>query len=228
MSHKLSKRQVRSIKKMTEHKGQHELRKEQNAQRKLARAQRHERPPRQRGWLDDDAAPSFEKIRARTDTAGPSPTAVSEPLPGEVGTVIEVRSGDSLVAAGGRVVRGILTTGLKLVDPKTRSPLAVGDHVSFEPLSAAEVRIVAVLPRRSALRSCRHRNARSTARRRPRCTPAARRRRRRSPRWCARCARRAARSRRGSPRTEEAFPSANWATGNLLPSPAPSATMRSY
>lgn len=152
MSQKLTKRHLRSIKKMMEHKGQHELRKEQNAQRKLARAQRHERPPRQRDWLDDGAAPSFEKIRrVRTDTARPSPTAVSEPLLGEVGTVIEVRFADSLVAFRGAVLRATLPAGAR-VDFETRSPVAVGDRVQLEPGAPGEARIVRLLPRRTALR----------------------------------------------------------------------------
>jgi ribosome biogenesis GTPase len=166
MSHKLTKRHLRSIKRMMEHKGQHELRKDEKAQRRLARAQRDERPPRQRDWLDGaEAAPSYEKIR-RARTAAPlrpTPGSALDGPPGEAGTVIEVRSGDSLVAVGGRVVRGILTTGLKLGDPRTRSPLAVGDRVVLEPSGHGEARIAGVLPRRSALRRSVYDASRHTA-----------------------------------------------------------------
>jgi len=153
MSHKLTKRHVRSIKKMMEHKGQHELRKEEKAQRRLARAQQQERAPRRRDWVDDEDAASFEKIRrVKAEAVVPLPaTPRPEAAVGATGTVIEVRSGDSLVAFGGAVVRGILPPGARLVDPQMRSPIAVGDRVQIEPISSTEVRIVGVLPRRSAL-----------------------------------------------------------------------------
>ncbi len=153
MSHKLTKRQLRSIKRITEHRGQHELRKEERAQRRLARAQQQERPPRRRDWIEDaEAAPSFEKIRrARTEEArAPAAPASAQP-PGEAGTVIEVRSGDSLVAYRGVVLRATLPARARLVDPQTRSPLAVGDRVEIEPTGNGGARIVRLLPRRSAL-----------------------------------------------------------------------------
>jgi ribosome biogenesis GTPase len=66
-------------------------------------------------------------------------------------TVIEVRSGDSLVSYQGRTVRALLPPGGRVVDPETRSPLAVGDRVQIEAAGTDAVRIVAVAPRRSAL-----------------------------------------------------------------------------
>jgi ribosome biogenesis GTPase / thiamine phosphate phosphatase len=155
MSHKLTKRQVRSIKRMMEHKGQHELRKERKAQQRLARTPRSGKPPRQRDWLEDEAAPSFEKIRrGRIELPAPPPgeAANADARAALTGTVIEVRSGDSLVSCEGAIVRAILSAGLHALDPSTRSRLAVGDRVQLEPIATDEARIVAVLPRRSALR----------------------------------------------------------------------------
>lgn len=153
MSHKLTKRHIRAINRMMANKGQLEQRKEAKAQRRLAKAQQSERTPRQRAWDDYDAAPSYEKIR-RLKVEAPVGTAQPkvEPAAVEAGTVIEVRSGDSLVSFRGRVLRATLSAGLRSVAPDMRSPLAVGDRVELEPGATGEARIVAVLPRRSALR----------------------------------------------------------------------------
>jgi ribosome biogenesis GTPase len=154
MSHKITNRQLRALKKSQERQQQHRLRKEIQQLRQAELAGRRAPATRRRDWLDgEDAAPAFEKIRRiRTVPASPPANASPpDPIAEAVGTVIEVRSGDSLVGYAGRVLRGILPPGARLVNPQTRSPLAVGDRVQIEPISSTEVRIVAVLPRRSAL-----------------------------------------------------------------------------
>lgn len=153
MSEELRKRQIRSLKKW---KQKRELRvqlKERKAQRQAERADRRARPPRRREWgEDDDDAHTWEKIRpAARAERGRAVAPTPEPRPEAAGTVIEVRSGDSLVMLHGRVVRAVLPPGGRLLDPTARSPLAVGDRVHLEPLTADAARIVAVAPRRSAL-----------------------------------------------------------------------------
>ncbi len=153
MSHKLTKRHIRAISKMMANKGQLEQRKEAKAQRRLARAHQQERTPRQRDWDDSDATPSYEKIRrlkVEVSVAAAQPGAA--PVDVEAGTVIEVRSGDSLVSFRRRVLRATLAAGLRTLAPEQRSPLAVGDRVELEPGATGEARIVSVLPRSSALR----------------------------------------------------------------------------
>jgi ribosome biogenesis GTPase len=153
-SHKLTKRHQQAIKKSLAYKGQHEQIKEANRQRQQVRALRPGRPPRQRDWDDADETPSREKMRRATALDAPASVdgapVVHEPA--LAGTVIEVRSGDSLVSCQGAVVRAALSSALRALYPSTRSPLAVGDRAQIEPFSSAEGRITAVLPRRSALR----------------------------------------------------------------------------
>jgi ribosome biogenesis GTPase len=152
MSHKLTKRHISAIDKMMANKGQLEQRKEARSQRRLAKAQQQERTPRQRAWDDADAAPSYEKIR-RLKVEAPAAAAQPDAAPAEIeaGTVIEVRSGDSLVSLRGRVLRALLPLSMRSVSGM-RSPIAVGDRVQLEPVAAGEARIARVLPRRSALR----------------------------------------------------------------------------
>ena len=152
MSHKLTKRHIRAIDKMMANKGQLAESKEAKAQRRLARAQQQERTPRQRGWDDYDAAPSYEKmrrLRIEAPAADVQPEAALVEV--EAGTVIEVRSGDSLVSFCGHTLYASLPLAMRAVSG-SRSPLAVGDRVRIEPVAPGEVRIAGLLPRRSALR----------------------------------------------------------------------------
>jgi len=151
MSHKLTKRQITSLKKLNEHKEQRAQVKARQAERQAERAAHRDAPPRRRDWSDDDApAPERARRPAPRPVAVDAAPAASAP-PETIGTVIEVRSGDSLVAVRGRIVRAALPPGARLVDPATRSPLAVGDRVQLETVGGDLVRIVALLPRRSAL-----------------------------------------------------------------------------
>ena len=152
-SHKQTKRHLQAIKKSLEHKGHHEEVKEARRQRQQERALRRGRPPRQRDWHDADALPSREKMRAASALdAPPSPSNASpQPEPALAGTVIEVRSGESLVSFDGRTLRAILPAAARVSGGGMRSPLAVGDRVAIEPIDRELVRIVSVLPRRSAL-----------------------------------------------------------------------------
>ena len=154
MSHKQTNRQIQSLRKANEHKEQRAALKAQQAQRLAEAAQRRPAPPRRRDWGDDDGQRREpmrrSKARARVAAIEGAPALIDAP-PEATGTVIEVRSSDSLVAIAGRVVRATLLPGARLVDPATRSALAVGDRVQLEAAAPGVVRIVAVLPRRSAL-----------------------------------------------------------------------------
>jgi ribosome biogenesis GTPase len=155
VSHNLTDRQVKSLKKHFQHKEQREQIKDARRVRAQDRATRRA-PPRRKGWYaDDDDYSVREKIRRQNalDLPPAPPVDVErEAAPAALtGTVIEVRSGDSLVSCEGRVVRALLPPGSRLVDPVMRSPLAVGDRVELEPVARGEARIAAVLARRSAL-----------------------------------------------------------------------------
>ena len=66
------------------------------------------------------------------------------------GTVIEIRSGDSLVMFGGHTVRAMLPAGARSVEGM-RSPLAVGDRVELGPGPSGAAYITHVATRHSAL-----------------------------------------------------------------------------
>lgn len=151
MSNKLTKRQIRSIKKMMERK---EVRATRGpSQRVEGRATKKRKPPRQRDWDDaHDETPSAEKMRkSKERIAAAAGEAPAEPPPETTGTVIEIRSGDSLVSFRGRTIRASLPPNARLVVPGTRSPLAVGDRVQLASAGPGETRIVAVAARTSAL-----------------------------------------------------------------------------
>ena len=152
-SHKLTKRQIQSIKKHFENKERRPQVQEARRQGQLTRSQRTKRPPRQRDWSDADEAASFEKIRrANALDAPPEPDAASTPQePTLAGTVIEVRAGDSLVSFEGRTLPAVLPPTARVSGGGLRSPLSVGDRVAVEAVDSGLLRIVAVLPRRSAL-----------------------------------------------------------------------------
>jgi ribosome biogenesis GTPase len=153
MSHKLTKRQIQSLKKLNERKERRAELKAREAERQAERAARRSPPPRRRDWWDDDGHGIDRAGRPAPRTVAVEAEPVEQPAQATeaAGTVIEVRSGDSLVAVRGQVVRAALPPGARLVDPLTRSPLAVSDRVQLEALAAELVRIVAVLRRRSAL-----------------------------------------------------------------------------
>ncbi len=152
MSHKQTKHQVRSLKKMFERRALREQTKDSRRERQLERALRPPAPPRRRDWSEAEAAePSFEPIRRTTaPVLLPSSDGARRPAAAYSGTVIEVRSGDSLVMVEGRVVRAMLAPGLR-ASFDTRSAIAVGDRVALEAVGPGEARIVALMPRRSAL-----------------------------------------------------------------------------
>jgi ribosome biogenesis GTPase len=151
VSHKLTRRQLQSLKKM----GQ---RHEQAARLKeLRRTQDEDRrdrpPPRRRRWSDDDDYATIERIRLSRRLPPAGTTAVaSPPLAAATtlsGTVIEVRGGDSLVQCGGQLLSAALASQLR-AQAGERSPIVVGDGVEVEP-AVGQARIVAVHERRSAL-----------------------------------------------------------------------------
>jgi len=112
------------------------------------------RTPRRNDWDEDDEDYfTSEKIRrAEKIKAGPRPQAaeVIEREPEVTGTVIEIRSGDSLVMFGGRTVRAMLPAGARSVQGM-RSPLAVGDLVELGPGPSGIASITRVATRQSAL-----------------------------------------------------------------------------
>lgn len=154
MSEKLTNRQVRSIKKMMENKGRRQQLKAQRGARPPEPSDQSRRP-RRNDWDEaDEDYYTREKIR-RAERAKPAPRATAahdfSPDPDAAGTVIEVRSGDSLVMYRGRTVRATLPKGVRASDG-TRSPLAVGDRVELEPAPGGDaVRIASIAPRRSGL-----------------------------------------------------------------------------
>ena len=161
MSEKLTKRQVRSIKKMMENKGRRQQLKALRNQRPPDQRDRSRAPRRKRWNEGDEDYFTVEKIRRaeRVKVARrPSQPAASEPGPETNGTVIEIRSGDSLVMYEGRIIQATLPRSVRLPSG-TRSPLAVGDRVQLAADGSVQLatggsetaRIVAIAPRRSAL-----------------------------------------------------------------------------
>ncbi len=152
MPQELSKRRLKGIKKALDHNKRWLELKERQRQRLAETAARRPAPPRRKDWSDVGDDHEVEEPVKTARPASPSREAVSpEPTAGAVGTIVEIRSGDSLVAHGGSVVRATLPAGGVAVDPSTRSPLAVGDRVQLRAIGGDQARIVAVLPRRSAL-----------------------------------------------------------------------------
>ena len=153
MSEKLTKRQVRSIKKMMENKGRRQQLKALRNQRPPDQRDRSRAPRRKRWNEGDEDYFTVEKIRRaeRVKAARrPSQPAASEPGPETNGTVIEIRSGDSLVMYEGRIIQATLPRSVRLPSG-ARSPLAVGDRVQLAAGGSETARIVAIAPRRSAI-----------------------------------------------------------------------------
>lgn len=153
MPKKVTERRLQSLKKSNANKDQRLQLKERARERRAQAATRQPRSPRRRDWVDaheDDRVPAKERMRA-PGSAPPATAVRPEVEIGAVGTVIEVRSGDSLIAYEGRILHGVLPPGSRVLDPTTRSPLAVGDRVQLSAVGHGQVRIISILPRRSAL-----------------------------------------------------------------------------
>ncbi len=114
------------------------------------------RSPRRNDWAEDDEDYfTSEKIRrAEKIKASDRPHIVEapepEPEPAVTGTVIEIRSGDSLVMFEGRTLRAMLPSGARSV-AGMRTALAVGDRVELGPGPSGIAYITRVATRRSAL-----------------------------------------------------------------------------
>ncbi len=155
MSEKLTSRQVKSIKKMLANRGRRQLLKERKSSRPPEQHSRS-RSPRRNDWAEDDEDYfTSEKIRrAEKIKESDRPQVIqapeSEPEPADTGTVIEIRSGDSLVMYQGQTVRAMLPSGARSATGM-RSALAVGDRVELGPGPSGVAYITRVATRRSAL-----------------------------------------------------------------------------
>jgi ribosome biogenesis GTPase len=151
MSEEIPKRRLKGILKALDDKKQRIELKERQRKRLAESASRRPPPPRRKGWRHIDDEHEMEPERPARPLRR-SPYAVApEALPESIGTVVEIRPGESLVAHGGALVRATLPAAGAAIDPSTRSPLAVGDRVQLQPTGENQARIVAILPRRSAL-----------------------------------------------------------------------------
>ncbi|MCH7811376.1 MAG: ribosome small subunit-dependent GTPase A [Chloroflexi bacterium] len=147
-------RQIRALRKGQAKGEQHRQLKERRRQG-LDGRDRLRGPPRRNDWGDDYLKDQFERMRRprpRPLRVSPPGEAAADPDTEATGTVIQVRSGDSLVAWQGATIRATLPPGQQALEANDRSPLAVGDRVLLEPAGTGVARIVAVLSRRSALR----------------------------------------------------------------------------
>lgn len=150
MSKELSERRLQGVRKAQADKKRRIELKERQRQRRAEAASRRARPPRRKDWRDsDDELEQADRPSgsARSSTRESSP----QTLPTEIGTVLEIRSDDSLVSHQGAVLRATLSRVSSNLHRAARSPLAVGDRVGLELVGSDRARIVAVLPRRSAL-----------------------------------------------------------------------------
>jgi len=152
MSEEIPKRRLKGILKALDDKKQRLELKERQRKRLAESASRRPPPPRRKDWRHIDDQHETEEPERPARPLRRSPYAVApEPLPEAIGTVVEIRPGESLVAHGGALVRATLPAAGADIDPSTRSPLAVGDRVQLQPTGDDRARIVAILPRRSAL-----------------------------------------------------------------------------
>ena len=129
MTQKLTKHQVRAVKKMLANKGRRQQIKELKSGRPPEQRPKS-RTPRRKDWhAEDEDYFTSEKIRrAEKIKSGPRPQAadVIEREPEVTGTVIEVRSGDSLVMYEGRTLRAMLPAGARSVEGmRSPSPSAI-------------------------------------------------------------------------------------------------------
>ncbi len=157
LTQKQTQHQIRAVKKMLANKGLRRQLKELKSS-KPPEQRPKSRAPRRKDWdSDDEDYFTSEKIRrAEKIKDGPRPREVQvierepEPNNNATGTVIEIRSGDSLVMYEGRTVRAMLPAGARSVQGM-RSPLAVGDRVELGPGPSGAAYITHVAARRSAL-----------------------------------------------------------------------------
>lgn len=152
MSQEVTKRRLKGIRKSLDHKNRRLEIKERQRQRMAESAARRTEPPRPRDWwgTDDEHDAEWPATPARSARWSPrvAQAGVSEEA---VGTIVEIRSGDSLVAHDGGLLRAMLPRAATIAEPSTRSPLAVGDQVRLQATGGDGARIVGVLPRRTAL-----------------------------------------------------------------------------
>jgi len=152
MPQEITKRRLKGIRKALDHQKQRLEIKERQRQRLAESAARRPPTPRRKDWWDADGEHETEGSGRPSGPARRPSSAVSlGPEPEVEGIVVEVRSADALVAYEGRVVWAMLHGTAVTADPSTRSPLAVGDRVRLQPTDGDQARIVAALPRRSAL-----------------------------------------------------------------------------
>jgi ribosome biogenesis GTPase len=149
MSEELPKRRLKGVLKALDEKKQRLELKARQRERLAESASRRPPPPRRKDWWHTDEQHEIEEPERPARPARRAPYAVApEPLPEGIGTVVGVRPGEALVARRGAVLRATLPAA---IDSSARSPLAVGDRVQLQPAGGDQARIVAILPRRSAL-----------------------------------------------------------------------------
>jgi hypothetical protein len=152
MSQEITKRRLKGIRKALDHQKRRLEIKERQRQRLAESAARRAPPPRRKDWWDADGEHESEGSGLPARPARRASSTVSlGPEPEVVGTVVEVRSADALVAHDGAVLRATLPATAMISEQSTRSPLAVGDRVQLQPTDGDQARIVVALPRRSAL-----------------------------------------------------------------------------
>ena len=152
MPKELTKRRLKGVRKALDDKKQRLELNERQRERLAESASRRPPPPRRKDWWHTDDQHEIEEPERPARPLRRSPyVAAPEPLPEGIGTIVEIRPGESLVEYGGAFVRATLPAAGAAIDPSTRSPLAVGDRVQLQPTGGDQARIVAILPRRSAL-----------------------------------------------------------------------------
>jgi ribosome biogenesis GTPase len=152
MPQEITKRRLKGIRKALDNQKRRLEIKERQRQRLVESAARRAPPPRRRDWWDADGEHESEGSGRPARPARRASSTVSlGPEPEVVGTVVEVRSADALVAHDGAVLRATFPATAMISEQSTRRPLAVGDRVRLQPTDGDQARIVAALPRRSAL-----------------------------------------------------------------------------
>jgi ribosome biogenesis GTPase len=151
MPQDLTKRRLKGLRKALDHQKRRLEIKERQRQRLVESVARRP-PPRRTDWwgLDDEHEAEGSGKPARPARRSLHVVSPEPPLEA-VGVIVEIRSGDLLVAHEG-VLRGAMRPATAVTaDPSTRSLLAVGDRVQLQTIGEERARIVAALPRRSAL-----------------------------------------------------------------------------
>jgi ribosome biogenesis GTPase len=152
MPQEITKRRLKGIRKSLDHKNRRLEMKERQRQRMAESAARRAEPPRRKDWWgthDESDVEGSDRPARPTRRSLRVPQA--EPSQVALGTIVEIRSGDSLVAHEGGLLRAMLPRAAAITGPSMRSPLAVGDQVRLQATGGDGARIVGVLPRRTAL-----------------------------------------------------------------------------